>query len=101
MSACVPITNVWEKGGEKRLLSVRRIAGLFRPVSDAVSPPRMMDNAGDLTGVTWMNRFAKIASFKSTCKADIHLLFFARLPMCVTANDCRVRSHLWPVSSVH
>ena len=52
MSACVPITNVWEKGGEKRLLSVRRIAGLFRPVSDAVSPPRMMDNAGDLTGVT-------------------------------------------------
>ena len=48
MSACVPITNVWEKGGEKRLLSVRRIAGLFRPVSDAVSPPRMMDNAGDL-----------------------------------------------------
>lgn len=101
MSACVPITNVWENGGEKILLSVRPIAGLFRPVSDAVSPPRMMDNAGDLTGVTWMNRFAKIASFKSTCKADIHLLFFARLPMCVTANDCRVRSHLWPVSSVH
>jgi hypothetical protein len=42
------ISNLWENGGEKRVLSVRRIAALFHPVSDAVSPQIMMNSSGNL-----------------------------------------------------
>jgi hypothetical protein len=37
------IANLWENGGEKRVLSVLPLGGLFCPVSDAVSPRIMMN----------------------------------------------------------
>ncbi len=42
------ITNLWENGGEKRVLSVRRLAALFHPVSDAVSPRIVMNITDNL-----------------------------------------------------
>ena len=40
-----------------------------------------MNNAGGLSGVTWIDRFVAAASFKPTCKVGIHLLFsFAEYP---------------------
>jgi hypothetical protein len=43
------ITNLWENGDEKRVLSPRRIAALFHPISDAVPPRTLMNNASDLS----------------------------------------------------
>jgi hypothetical protein len=42
------ITNLRENGGEKRVRSVRRLAALFHPVSDAVSPRIMMNITDNL-----------------------------------------------------
>jgi len=42
------ITNLWENGGEKSVLSVRPLGGLFHPVSDAVSPRIMMNITDNL-----------------------------------------------------
>jgi len=42
------ITNLWENGGEKSVLSIRRLAALFHPVSDAVSPRIMMNITDNL-----------------------------------------------------
>lgn len=81
MKAFVPIANVWVRGEVEETSFRSTYAGSPRLVSDGMSPRSMMNNAGGLSEVTWIDRFVAAASFKPTCKVGIHLLFsFAEYP---------------------